>query len=81
MSIREKLEDTEYRLLGRIDAENSVILEDKDNGKRELWVRNNDNPSYTIVIDGCGYEFVRTALLGDLWWANIKPAPGSGPLG
>jgi hypothetical protein len=61
--IRENIEDTGYtidviegdELTGR-----NVLLVTADNNKLELWTENNDFAGYVIVIDGIGYEFVRT---------------------
>ena len=71
--MKEKIEDTDYTIggwLNRDSSSKSVILCDGD--KKELWVCNPGHASYGVIIDGEDYEFVRTALLGDLWWAGIK---------
>ncbi len=75
---REPIEDTEYVFVKEID-EKEIILREKDGDPNnrlsyELWVRNDHFAGYTIIIDGKGYEFVRSALQGDLWWANVTPA-------
>ena len=31
-----------------------------ENGEVELWQSHDSNPSYTVVIEGLGYEYVRT---------------------
>lgn len=73
---RELLSETEYTVAGRLDGHSSdgVILKDAD-GKYELWVPNNHYAGYVIDIDGVGHEFVRTAAMGDLWWAGISNIP------
>ena len=58
MPLRETLEQAGYRLV-RIDN-CTAIVEDVETGKRELWSKHNDNPSYTLVINDVGYEFVRS---------------------
>jgi hypothetical protein len=70
---RETLEEAGYKLVARID-EDQVILED-ETGKRELWFKHDDNPGFTVEIDGVGYEFVRSASKGDEWWANLPKTP------
>jgi len=57
---REPIEETSYRLVSSWPEQGigEVILEDED--KRELWVKRNDYSGYVIVINGCGYEFVRS---------------------
>jgi len=73
---RETLAESGYSLIGRIDV-NEVILQDSadSGGKPELWTQRDDFAGYVIEIDGIGYEFVRTALMGDLWWAGLGPKP------
>lgn len=71
--MKQKIEDTEYTIGGWVNRDSSpkqVILCDGDT--KELWVHNQNHASYGVVIDGEDYEFVRAALLGDLWWAGIK---------
>lgn len=51
----ETLEQAGYVLESQWGDE-AVVVDDE--GKRELWVRKDDNPSYTLVIDGIHYEFV-----------------------
>lgn len=67
--IRQKIEDSEYSIAGRID-ENQVVLTDGTNF--ELYAKRNDFAGHVIVINDVGYEFVRTALAGDKWWAGIN---------
>lgn len=58
---REPIEETEYHVVSRypLTDRGFLILQD-DAGKRELWACNDDFAGYVIVVDGCGYEFVRT---------------------
>jgi hypothetical protein len=71
---REPIEDTEYVVAAKINDEISdeVLLREKtEDSSFELWSRNDDFAGYTIVIDGKGYEFIRSARQGDLWWFGI----------
>lgn len=45
--------------------EGDAILENED-GKFELWREHDDNPSFTIEIDGVGYEFIRSIAKDDV---------------
>jgi hypothetical protein len=63
--LRDTLAESGYSLLGRIDP-HTVVLEDL--GRKEVWAMRNDFAGYVIEIDGVGYEFVRGATMGDLWW-------------
>jgi hypothetical protein len=65
---REPLEETEFTLIGAI-GKNEVVLQ-TDFGPPELWAKKDDAAGYVIVINGQGYEFVRTALSGDRWWMS-----------
>ena len=58
---RERLEDTDYRLVKTWpDIERGHIILEDDTGKRELWFLNDHHAGYTIEIDGRGYEFARS---------------------
>lgn len=57
--IRETLEEAGYIVLRR-QGRNAVILAAGIDGKEELWGKHNDNPGYTIEVDGQGYEFIRS---------------------
>jgi len=61
---REKIENTDYKVVRVDDGGREVYLQDPD-GKVELWVEHDDNPSYTVEINSIGYEFVR----------SVKPTP------
>lgn len=67
--IREPIADTEYRVVGKCDC--GLVLHDSIFGQFELWAKRDDYAGHVIEIDGVGYEFVRSALPGDLWWAGI----------
>ena len=66
---REPLAESGYTLLAK-NEDGDVILMDED-GKKELWAAKDDFAGYVLEIDGIGHEFVRTALMGDLWWAGV----------
>ncbi len=68
---RESLEEAGYRIFGN-PIHDDVVLEDIETGHRELWQKNDDFAGYVVVIDGVGYEFVRSARMGDQWWAGGK---------
>ena len=53
--IRQKIEHAGYTLLKKHGGE--VLLREDDTGNVELWFEHDDNPGYTIEIDGVGYEF------------------------
>jgi hypothetical protein len=55
---REPLSESGYELIKMSRKE--VILKDRDSGKQELWVKNDDYAGYVIEINGKGYEFVRS---------------------
>ena len=74
--MRQNLQDSEYVLAGRID-ENQVIL--RDGVTFEVYAKNDHSASHVIVINNEGYEFVRTALIGDLWWAGLMPTEKGNP--
>lgn len=63
--IREKIEDTQYTIDviegDKITGHNALLL--TADGKLELWTEKDDYAGYVIVIDGVGYEFVRTITL------------------
>ena len=61
--IRERLEDSEYDLFTRIDAE-TVVLHNNDTGLNELFVENDDFAGHVIQIGDEGYEFIQTT---DIW--------------
>ena len=65
---REPLAESGYTLLSK--KGNEVILE--EGGIPELWTKRDDYSGYVIEIDGVGYEFVRSALQGDLDEHNLK---------
>lgn len=60
--IRENIEDTEYTIDviegDELTGRNAFLL--TADGKYELWTEKDDFAGYVIVIDGMGYEFVRT---------------------
>ena len=58
---REPIEDTEYHIVKTWPevSRGHVVLED-ETGRRELWVKNDHYSGYVIVINGKGYEFVRS---------------------
>jgi len=56
--VREPLTDSVYILYRRLSAR-EVVLEWKNDRKRELWALNNDYAGYVVEINGQGYEFVR----------------------
>ena len=58
MPLRETLEQAGYRLVSIHNDE--AIVEYIDTGKWEVWFKHDDNPSYTLVINDVGYEFVRS---------------------
>ena len=53
---RERLEDTQYKLLGKNDE--CVLLENFITKGMELWGLSDDYAGYVIEIDGKGYEFI-----------------------
>ena len=55
---REQLADSGNILVKR--GPSYVVLEDELSGIQSIWKRNDHCPSYVIVINGCGYEFVRS---------------------
>lgn len=60
--IRDNIEDTEYTLdviEGNETTGHNAILK-TESGKLELWTERDDFAGYVVVIDGIGYEFVRT---------------------
>jgi hypothetical protein len=68
---REPLADTDYKFVSFVpDMPATALLEDKETGKRELWVENDHFAGYTIEIDGKGYEFVRSVVRGEDWFAG-----------
>jgi hypothetical protein len=66
----ETLEESEYIIAGRV--EDSAILQDLTDGHYDLYVENDDYAGHVIVIDGIGYEFVRTANAEDLQAAGVE---------
>ncbi len=59
---RENIEDTEYTvdsIEGTEIGGRNVFLTTID-GKYELWTERDDFAGYVVVIDGIGYEFVRS---------------------
>ena len=66
--MRESLEQAGGILLGRID-EDTVIVSFSDNCG--VWHKSPGYTGYVLLIDGLEYEFQRSALPGDLWWANL----------
>jgi hypothetical protein len=66
MSIREKLEDTEYALY-LLPAHGSIILCNRGNARYELWRRSDGNAGCIIICAGVDYEFVLSSSdLSDL---------------
>jgi hypothetical protein len=55
--MREKIEDTDLRV---IMSEVDQIIAEDEGGNRELWVLNDDFAGYVLVVNGLGYEFVRS---------------------
>ncbi len=56
---REPIEDTAYRVVSD-RRKHSVVLVNTSNGRHEVWHRNDDFSGYVLVINGIGYEFVRS---------------------
>ncbi len=72
---REHIEETEYKIKhidehiivgveghykGEWPERREAILE--NDGEQELWMENNDFAGYVLVIDGMGFEFIRSIL-------------------
>ncbi len=70
---REPIEDTEYELKFRdehlvlgvngirgFEFGPDAVLLNKETGISELWTERDDFAGYVIVIDGKGFEFVRS---------------------
>jgi hypothetical protein len=53
---RESLRGSGYKLIKKSGKE--AILQDREDGHFELWMKNNHFAGYVIVIDGIGYEYV-----------------------
>jgi hypothetical protein len=53
--IRESLRESDYKLVKKSGKE--AILQDKDDGHFERWVKNDHFAGYVVVIDGVGYEY------------------------
>lgn len=71
--MRETLEEAGSTVAGYLNETEVIIKTEDANGTiYELYRKNNDFAGYVLEIDGIGYEFIRTALIGDLWWAGIN---------
>ena len=70
---REPIEDTEYTIqfrdehlvlsargVRRLEPGPDAVLLNKETGISELWTERDDYAGYVIVIDGKGFEFVRS---------------------
>ncbi len=53
-------EDDVYTVIEGPEEDDSIILFNKVGEKYERWTKNDDFAGYVLVIDGVGYEFVRT---------------------
>lgn len=60
--IRESLRESGYKLVKKSGKE--AILQDKEDGHHELWVKRDDFAGYVIVINGVGYEYARRVPAG-----------------
>lgn len=56
---RETLEEAGYRLIRHV-GKTGAILQDKETGEYELWVKRPHYAGYVVEIKGIAYEFVRT---------------------
>ena len=52
----ETLDESGYKMIASWD--DTVILQDKESGKQEMWQRNDDFAGYVIQIGDGKYEFV-----------------------
>jgi len=59
---REPIEDTENELLEFVEylSGRDAILLNTENGIKELYIERVDYAGYVVVIDGKGFEFVRS---------------------
>ena len=64
--VRETLEESGCSLVALTPHDGEVILKDNDLKTFQVWQRRDDYAGYVIVINGVGYEFVRSALASDL---------------
>ncbi len=55
---RESLKESGYKVLRR--SKDEAVLEDRETGKAELWIANDDFAGYVIEIAGVGHEFARS---------------------
>ena len=51
-----------YKLVKKSGKE--AILQDKEDGHLELWVKNDHYAGYVVVINGVGYEYARRVPAG-----------------
>ncbi len=66
---RETLAEAKYTLVAWAgddgdEDRSQVVLADED-GKQELWGRNDHHSGWTVEIDGVGYEFCHSLRLTD----------------
>jgi hypothetical protein len=56
---RETIFEAGYSV-ARIISDDEIVLQEKETGKMELWVKNDHFAGYVIEYLGKGYEFVRS---------------------
>ena len=57
---REPLNESGYHMHKRISRKEIILEKDDIPGDYELWYKNDNHAGYVIVVDGAGYEFVRS---------------------